>query len=162
MKRWLIGAVLAAVLAVQPARADEKKFEATAFEYNVNNSPQITTKKFVSRISIFEQQVVKIVEIKNFISQKSSPDVVVKIAASSDSVASIIYNEKMEVIAEYPRGTQVNSNLAVFKGGDAKRRLSGSWYIDPDYLMSDFSIMDEAGTLLYKETVIYTSKSPSR
>lgn len=158
MKRWLLGLAMAALVAPAADAADERKFDATALEYNINNSPQITGKKFTSKVTVFEQGMVRVVEIKNFISGKSAPDVLVKIASSSDSVGSVIYNDKMEVIAEYPRGVYVNSNLSTFKGGDDKRRLSGSWYTGADQMLSDFMITDETGTVLYKETVIYTLK----
>lgn len=142
--------------------AGERAFEATSFEYNVNASPQINSRKFRCTVDYFQEGFVKVVQIKNFMGKKSDPDVIVKIVSSNDSAASMLYNGKMEIMTEYPRGIFVNENLFTFTGGDDNRKITGSWFTDPDYLMSDFAMHDGKGVLLYKETVIYTPKSPSR
>lgn len=163
MNRSILPLFLAAAILFAPAAyAGERAFDATSIEYNINASPQIHSRKFSCKLDYFQEGIVKIVQIKNFINKKSDPDVIVKIVSSNDSAASILYNSKMEVITEYPRGQFVNENLFTFTGGDDKRKIAGSWFVDPDYLMSDFTMRDERGALLYKETVIYTAKSPSR
>lgn len=150
------------LLSATGAYAEERAFEATSFEYNINASPQISSRKFKCTVDYFREGFVKIIQIKNFISKKSDPDVIVKIVSSNNSAASMLYNGKMEIMTEYPRGTFVNENLFTFTGGDDNRRITGSWFTDPDYMMSDFAMRDGKGVLLYKETVIYTPKSPSR
>ncbi len=150
------------ILSTAAAYAGERAFDADSFEYNVNASPQIHSRRFTCKVDYFQDGFVKVVQIKNFINKKSDPDVIVKIVSSNNNVASMLYNSKMELVTEYPRGKFVNENLFTFAGGDANRQITGSWFIDPDYLMSDFSMRDASGALLYKETVVYTAKSPSR
>lgn len=163
MNRSMMMLLLAGLFFSTPAvYAAERAFEATSFEYNVNASPQISSRKFRCTVDYFQEGFVKVVQIKNFISKKSDPDVIVKIVSSNDSAASMLYNGKMEIMTEYPRGRFVNENLFTFTGGDDNRKITGSWFTDPDYLMSDFVMRDVKGVLLYKETVIYTAKSPSR
>ena len=163
MNRRLAPLLLVTLLLCAPAAyAGERAFEATSFEYNVNASPQISSRKFGCKVDYFKEGFVKIVQIKNFINKKSDPDVIVKIVSSNDSAASMLYNSKMEIVTEYPRGKFVNENLFTFTGGDNNRQIAGSWFTDPDFLMSDFTMRDDKGVLLYKETVIYTAKSPSR
>lgn len=149
-------------LSAPAVHAGERVFEATSFEYNINASPQISSRKFKCTVDYFQEGFVKVVQIKNYLSKKSDPDVIVKIVSSNNSAASMLYNSKMEVMTEYPRGIFVNENLFTFTGGDDNRKITGSWFTDPEYLMSDFAMRDAKGTLLYKETVIYTPKSPSR
>ncbi len=162
MSRIFALAALLLVSHLGVALAGERPFQATAFEYNVNASPQISSRTFNCKINFFVEGIVKVIEIKSFLSKRSDPDVIVKVVSSNDTAASMIYNKDMEPIASYPRGQYVNDNLMLFTGGDEKRQVTGSWYTDPDYLMSDFAIRDANGALLYKETVIYTAKSPSR
>lgn len=157
-----LAALAAALLMAACASGGAHPFEATAYEYNINASPQVKSRKFGCSVKKFEEGVVRVIEIRNFISQKAEPDVTVKIVTSNDTAASIIYNAKMEKIAEYPRGQYVNENLMLFTGGDGQRKITGKWFTDSNCLMSDFTISDEKGVLLYKETVIYTAKSPSR
>ncbi len=153
---------IALILSAAAAYAGERAFDAASFEYNVNASPQINSRKFSCRVDYFQEGFVKVIQIKNFINKKSDPDVIVKIVSTNNSAASMLYNGKMEIVTEYPRGKFVNENLFTFTGGDANRQITGSWFVDPDYLMSDFAMRDANGVLLYKETVVYTAKSPSR
>lgn len=163
IRAFLSAVVCAAALLPAAARADDgRQFEAIAYEYNVNASPQIHSSRFDCKVNVLEQGTVKVVELRSFITAKPDPDVVIRIISSNESVASQIYNARMEQIAEYPKGQMVNENLFIFKSGDEKRKVSGMWYLDPDYMMSDFSITDANGVQLYKETVIYTAKKPSR
>ncbi len=163
MNRSILPLFLVALFLAAPAvNAGERAFDAISFEYNINASPQISSRKFGCKVDYFQEGFVKIVQIKNFINKKSDPDIIVKIVSSNDSAASMLYNSKMEIVSEYPRGKFVNENLFTFTGGDTNRQITGSWFTDPDYLMSDFSMRDGNGVLLYKETVIYTPKSPSR
>lgn len=139
-----------------------KAFRATAYEYNISASPQVHSSSFDCSVKFVEQGLVKVIEVRNFLKGSAAPDVIVRIVASANSVGSVIYNAKGEAVAEYPNGELVNGNLFIFKAGTEKRKVSGRWYVDLDYLMSDFTITDDLGTELYKETVIYQAKSPSR
>lgn len=158
---WVL-LLAALILPVPTVYAGERAYDALSFEYNINSSPQIHSRKFACKVDYFQEGFVKIIQIKNFINKKSDPDVIVKIVSSNNSVATMLYNGKMEIVTEYPRGQFVNENLFTFTGGDTNRQITGSWFTDPDYLMSDFAMRDANGVLLYKETVIYTPKSPSR
>ncbi len=151
---------VAAVLLPPPSALAQKErsFEARRIEYNVNASPRMSFKKFKSRISVQERGGVKVVTLKNFVSKKSKPDVTIKIALSSGTVASQIFNSEGKIIMEYPKGEYVNKNLYVFRRSLDKRETVGSWFISDDYLMSDFSMRDQNGFLLFKETVIYNLK----
>lgn len=170
IKNFIIGGrrvalfLLAGVLlAHTPAfGAKAREFSAVVMEYNVNANPSVSSKKFKSRVSVFEQDAVKIIEIKNFIRKKRKPDAIVKIVRSGADVASAVYNSKMEVVAEYPSGKIVSKNLYTFSQPNSKRTIRASWFIGEDYLMSDSYMTDENGVLLYKETVIYRARTPSR
>lgn len=170
LKNFIIGGKRTALfffagllLAHAPAfGAKARDFGAVAMEYNVNANPQIISKKFKSRVSVFEQDAVKVIEIKNFTSKKRKPDVVVKIVRSGIDVASALYNGKMEALAEYPNGKIVNKNLYTFIKTNGKRTIRASWFISKDYMMSDSYMTDENDRLLYKETVIYRAKNPLR
>jgi len=152
-----------ALLAHTPAfGAKARDFSAMVMEYNVNANPQVSSKKFKSRVSVFEQDAVKIIEIKNFIRKKREPDGIVKIVRSGTDIASVVYNGKMEVMAEYPSGKIVSKNLYTFSRTNGKRTIRASWFIDEDYMMSDSYMTDENDTLLYKETVIYRAKTELR
>ncbi len=142
--------------------AKARSFNTVVVEYNVNANPQISSKKFRSRVSVFEQDAVKIIEIKNFIRKKRAPDGIVKIVRSGTDVASAVYNGKMEVRVEYPKGKIVGKNLYTFIQTNGNRTIRASWFISEDYIMSDSYMTDENDTLLYKETVIYRAQNPSR
>ncbi len=163
MRTMLAALVFAATLFTSVAHAEsDRAFEAVSHEYNVNASPQISSRKFNCTVRSMDQGLVRVVEIRSYITAKSQPDVLIRIVSSNNSVASQIYNGKMEMIAEYTNAEMVNSNLFTFKSGDDKRKVNGRWYMDPDYMMSDFTIADAGGNQLYKETVIYSAKKPGR
>ena len=155
--------VISAFLAARPAfAAGERDFTATAFQYDTGLQNPMVSKRFDCRIKTFEQGSVRKTTISSFVSGKPTPDVTIDIISSNNSVANIIYNSKMEPVAQYPRGEALGPNLFLFKGGDEKRKEEGRWYMDQDYLMSDFSIADAKGAIIYKETVIYQAKKPLR
>ncbi|MBI3793796.1 MAG: hypothetical protein HY280_03580 [Nitrospinae bacterium] len=155
--------LLSAVALAFPAFAgSERDFEATAFQYDAAAADHVTTKKFESRIKIAEQGAVRIITISSYITGKSDPDVIIRVVSSSTSAANMIYNGKMDLIAEYPTGEILNQYLLSFKGGDDKRIVAGKWYMDVDNLMSDFSVSDPNGVLVYKETVVYRAKKPAK
>lgn len=136
----------------------ERIFDATAFEYNVAAKSAITSKTFTSHVTVFEQGSIKIVQLKNFINNKNNHDVLLKIVISGNSVGSIVYNSKMEIIAEYSKGKIENEYLYLFSAKNKKNTIKGSWYIEDDFIMSDFSIVNESGAIIYKETVIYRAQ----
>lgn len=140
----------------------ERDFKATAYEYNINASPQINSRIFRSRIRIMEQGQVKVLTIKNFVKNKGKPDSTVKVAISLTSAGSVIYNDKMQVVAEYPKGKIINENLLVFEQKSGVRNIIGRWFIDDDFMMSDFTMTGENGLVLLKEVVIYRAKNPTR
>ena len=135
-----------------------KKFEAVGVEYNVNSDPQIKGSRFKSRVGLFSDGAVRVVQIDNFISGKRKPDIHIKVAISSNSAGSIIYNSDMNPIAEYSGGKNISENLITFSQETEGRTLRGEWFIEDDYLMSDFSLVNSEGILLYRETVIYRAK----
>ncbi len=148
---------------VGAARAgNEKDFTAFSFQYDTSLQNPVVSKRFDCKIKTAEQGPVRIITISSFVSGKSAPDVIIRVISSENSVANIIYNSKMEVVAQYPKGDMIGPNVFLFKGGDEKRKVEGRWYLDLDYMMSDFSISDPKGAILYKETVIYQAKSPRR
>ncbi len=151
---------LAAVLFTPPPALakKERNFEARRIEYNINSSPRVSFNKFKSRISVLERGNVKVVTLRNFVSKKSKPDVTIKIALSAGSVGSQIFNSEGKLIQEYATGEYVNKNLYVFRQSFDKSKTVGSWFISDDRLMSDFSMRDKNGVLLFKETVIYSVK----
>jgi len=154
---------LAFVLAVRPAHAgDERAFSAFAFQYDASQQAPVVSKKFDCKIKFAEQGGVRIITISSFMSGKSDPDVTIRVISSNNSVANIVYNSKMEVVAEYPKGEVASPNMFLFKTGDDKRKVEGKWYLDKDSLMSEFTVSDPAGHQIYKETVIYLANSPSR
>jgi hypothetical protein len=146
-----------------PARAgNERDFTAAAFQFDTSLQNPVVSKKFDCRIKTAEKGPVRIITISSFVSGKSSPDLTIKVMTNNNSAANIVYNSKMEVIAEYPKGDILNSNVLLFKTGDEKRKVEGRWYLDQDYMMSDFTVSEPKGAIIYKETVIYQAKKPSR
>ncbi|GMT41595.1 MAG: hypothetical protein IEMM0002_0006 [bacterium] len=142
------------------ASRKNRVFEATAYEYNVKATPPVRLRRFRSLVSVFSQDQVVVIEIKNFVRKKAAPDVTVKIVRTGVDVASVVVNDKMQTVAEYTRGTMVNSNLYKFTKSSGKRTITGRWFIETDYMMSDFTLIDQNGALLYKETVIYRAEKP--
>ncbi|MBI3582289.1 MAG: hypothetical protein HY098_09505 [Nitrospinae bacterium] len=146
-----------------PAGAgNDRDFTAASFQFDAGAQNPVVSKKFDCKIKTVEQGPVRVITISSFISAKSAPDVIIRVISSESSVANIIYNSKMEVVAEYPKGDLIGPNVFLFKGGDEKRKVEGRWYLDQDYMMSDFSVSDPKGAIIYKETVIYQAKKPSR
>ncbi len=146
-----------------PARAgNDRDFTAVSFQYDTSLQNPVVSKRFDCKIKFSEQGMVRIITISSFISGKSNPDVIIKVMTNNNSAANIIYNSKMDVIAEYPKGEILNSNILLFKTGDDKRKVDGRWYLDKDYLMSDLTVTDSNGTQVSRETVIYQAKKPSR
>lgn len=160
-EKWVAPFLLALLLILHtPAfGAKARNFSAVVMEYNVNANPQVSSRKFKSQVAVFGQDAVKIIEIKNFIMKRKEPDGIVRIVRSGMDVASVVYNDKMETLAEYPKGKIVSKNLYTFSQTSGKRTVHASWFIGEDYMMSDSYMTDEKGTLLYKETVIYSAKN---
>lgn len=152
-------------LAVTPLpsyASKERAFNAVSYQYNVRGSPQVTYRKFKSRISITDRGIVKVIEIKNYISRKSTPDARVTIAISGSDVGSAVYNDKNELLADFGKGIKINNNLYTFSHKDGEKTVSALWFVDDDSIMSDYTISDKDNNLLFKETVIYSAKTPLR
>jgi len=135
-----------------------RKFEAVGVEYNVNSTPQVKGSTFKSKVNIFSDGAVRVVQVDNYISGKRDPDIHIKVAISFNSAGSVIYDSEMKPIAEYPNGKIISKNLILFEQELEGRTLKGEWFIEEDYLMSDFSLVSSDGTLLFKETVVYRAK----
>jgi len=52
--------------------------------------------------------------------------------------------------------------IFVFKESDKDRALEIRWFMDDDYIMSEYTMMDKGDTLLFKETIVYTARRPMR
>lgn len=152
------------LLATHPPVFAEKwvEFEAVRFEYNLNAVPEVSQISFKSYVYIFNQGAVKVVQIKNFIKSKSKHDALIKIAISSSSAGIIVYDGEDNTIAEYGKAVIASNNLYTFDEKSGDNQVSGSWFIENDYMMSDFTLRSPKGILLYKETVIYTAKYSRR
>lgn len=159
---FLAAAVIVATMAAPSYGAKERSFNAVSYQYNATTSPQVSYRKFKSRVTITDRGAVKVIEIKNYLSRKSKPDARVTIAISGNDVGSAIYNNKNELLAEYGNGKRVGDSLYVFKQKNGENSIVALWFVDDNYIMSDYTITDSDDTLLYKETVIYTAKSPLR
>ena len=158
----LLAAVILAVAAPPSYAAKERSFNAVSYQYNATTSPQISYRKFKSRITISDSGAVKVIEIKNYVTKKSKPDARVTIAVSGIDVGSAIYNDKNELIAEYGKGKRVGNSQYVFRQKDGEHFIVASWFVDDDYIMSDYTVSDSDDIIIYKETVIYSAKSPAR
>ena len=139
-----------------------REFKAVSYQYNVNASPRISTRKFKSRISISKVGSVKVIEIKNYQSRKSKPDARITIAVTGTDVGSAIYNDQNELIAEFGSGKIVNNNFYSFKQKNESQSVTANWFVEQDFIMSDYTLTDKNNTILYKETVIYISTVPLR
>ena len=139
-----------------------REFKAVSYQYNVNASPRISSRKFKSRISISKVGIVKVIEIKNYPSRKQKPDARVTIAVSGTDVGSAIYNDQNELIAEFGSGKKVNNNFYSFTQKNDNQFVTANWFVEQDFIMSEYTLKDKNNTLLYKETVIYISTAPTR
>jgi hypothetical protein len=149
------------VLSYPPAEAAGwRDFEASGIEYNVALNPRLSGRHFKSKVKFFKEGIVRVVEIKNFINGRKKPDINIKIAVSSNSAGSAIYDSEMKLIAEYPAGTIADENLYIFDREVDNTKITGRWFVDDDYLMSDFAIHTEEGVIVYQETVVYRAKKP--
>ncbi len=149
--------------AVSSAVADEwRNFSAVVIEYTPGKATELKRSSFKSKVSVFEQGAVKVIQIKNFISGKRKHDALIKIAISSNSMGSIIYDSQNKPIAEYGNGKIVSDTHYMFEQELKDGVTVGRWFIEEDYIMSDISYMDKEGNLLYKETVIYIAKRPKK
>jgi len=161
--RILFFALLFTAPAVKAVSAGEwRNFNAEAVEYRLSRQPELTTKKFKSMVMTFNAGEVKVVEVKNFITNKIKHDVLIKIAISYGSVGSMVYDRNGNLIAEYGGGKPVSESRYSFQQKQGENTVFGDWFINDDTLMSDFEIKDKNGLLVYKETVIYTAKKPRK
>ena len=160
----IIGAVFfVAVLAVSPAEsASWREFDASGIEYNATLKPKLSGRHFKSKVKFFKEGTVRVVEIQNFINGERKPDIHIKIAVSSNSAGSAIYDSDMKLIAEYPAGTIADENLYIFDREVDNNKITGRWFIEDDYLMSDFAIHTNGGAVIYQETVVYRAKKPTK
>jgi len=163
INRLLLAAavIIAATAAPSPA-ARARDFSAVSYQYNATTSPQASYRKFKSRVTFTDKGRVKVIEIKNYVSNKSKPDARVTIAISGLDVGAAIYNSKNELLAEYGKGKKEGESLYVFRRKDGERSVVALWFVDDNYIMSDYTISSSDNELLYKETVIYSAKSPLR
>lgn len=139
-----------------------REFKAVSYQYNVNASPRISSRKFKSRISISKVGGVKVIEIRNYPSRKPKPDAKITIAVSGADVGSAIYNAQNELIAEFGSGKIVNNNFYSFKQKNETQSVTANWFVEDNFIMSEYTLTDKNNTLLYKETVIYISTVPLR
>jgi hypothetical protein len=161
--RILLIALLLTVPAVKAVSAGEwRDFNAEAIEYRLNRQPELTMKKFKSMVMSFNAGEVKVVQVKNFITNKKKHDVLIKIAISYGSVGSVVYDSNNNLIAEYGGGKPVSESRYSFQKKNGENTVFGDWFISDDYLVSDFEIKDKNGLLMYKETVIYTAKKSKK
>ena len=155
----------AVIIAMAPPAsygAKERSFNAVSYLYNASTSPQVSYHKFKSRVTFSDSGSVKVIEIKNYVTKKSKPDARVTIAISGPDVGSAIYNSKNELLAEFGKGKRVGDSLYIFKQKEGENSIVALWFVDDNYIMSDYAISDGSDNLLYKETVIYSAKSPLR
>ncbi|MFQ5432681.1 MAG: hypothetical protein ACE5EN_09260 [Nitrospinota bacterium] len=155
-------AVIIAAMAPPSHGAKARHFNAILYQYNATTSPQVSYRKFKSRITISDSGSVSVIEIKNYISRKSKPDARVTIAVSGNDAGAAIYNGKNELLAEYGTGKKAGDSLYVFRQKNGERSTVALWFVDDNYIMSDVTISDSDNSLLFKETVIYSARSPSR
>ncbi len=161
--RILLLAVLFAGVAVKAASAGEwRDFTADSVEYRLSRQPELTMKKFKSKVMVFNRGEVKVVQIKNYITDKKKHDVLIKIAISYGSVGSMVYDRNNNLVAEYGRGKPVSESRYSFEQKQGENTVFGDWFVSDDDLMSNFEIKDKNGLLLYKETVIYMAKKPKK
>jgi len=159
--RILLFALLLTAPALKAVSAGEwRDFNAEAVEYRLNRQPELTVKKFKSMVVFFNAGEVKVIQVKNFITNKKKHDVLIKIAISYGAVGSVVYDSSNNLIAEYGGGKPVSESRYSFQRKDGENTVFGDWFISDDDLMSDFEIKDKNGLLMYKETVIYTAKNP--
>lgn len=154
--------ILAALTSVPSYAAKERSFNAVSYQYNATASPNVSYRKFKSRVTFTNSGGMKIIEIKNYVTKKSKPDARITIAVSGSDVGSAIYNNKNELIAEFGSGTRAGDNLYIFRQKEGERSIVASWFVDENYIMSDYAISSSDDVLLYKETVIYSAKSVLR
>jgi len=161
LNRLLLPAAFIVAMSAAPSYgAGPREFSAISYQYNTNSSPQVSYRNFKSRIIFTDSGSVKVIEIKNYVSKKSKPDARVTIAISGNDVGSAIYNDKNELLAEFGKGKKESDSLYVFRQKDAERSIMASWFVDENYIMSDYTISGKDDALLYKETVIYSAKNP--
>ena len=139
-----------------------REFRAVSYQYNVNASPRISLRKFKSRVSISKVGSVKVIEIRNYPSRKPKPDAKITIAVSGTDVGSAIYNDQNELIAEFGSGKIVNNNFYSFKQKNESQFVTANWFVEDNFIMSEYTLTDKNNTVLYKETVIYTTTTPLR
>ena len=151
-------AIVIAMAAPPSYGAKGRSFNAVSYQYNTTISPMVSHRKFKSRITFTNRGGVKVIEIKNYVTKKSKPDARVTIAISGKDVGSAIYNNKDQLIAEYGKGLRVGNSLYIFRQKEGENSIVASWFVDDNYIMSDYTITDNQGMLLYKETVIYSAK----
>ena len=155
-------AMLIAMAAPASYASKERSFNAVSYQYNVTTSPQVSYRKFKSRVTINNNRGIRVIEIKNYVSKKSKPDGRITIAISGNDVGSAIYNNKNELVAEFGRGKRAGDSLYIFKQKEGENTIVASWFVDEDYIMSDYTITNSGDMLVYKETIIYSAKRPSR
>ncbi len=161
--RLLMAAAVIIAAAAPPSHSEEARdFSAVSYQYNATTSPQTSYRKFKSRVTITDSGRVTVIEIKNYVSSQSKPDARVTIAVSGRDAGAAIYNSKNELLAEYGKGEKVSESLYVFRQKDGERSVVALWFVDDNYIMSDYTISDGDNELLYKETVIYSAKTPLR
>ena len=149
------------IAAAPPSHGDgARDFSAVSYQYNATTFPETSYHKFKSRVSITDSGRVTVIEIKNYVSSQSKPDARVTIAISGNEAGSAIYNSKNELLAEFGKGEKVGESLYVFRQKDGERSVVALWFVDDNYIMSDYTISDGDNELLYKETVIYSAKTP--
>jgi len=162
IKLLLLSALLSAVAAQTASAGEWRDFTADSVEYRLGRQPELTMNKFKSRVMVFDQGEVKVIQIKNYITDKKKHDVLIKIAISYGSVGSMVYDKDNNLVAEYGRGKPVSESRYSFQQKSGENTVFGDWFVSGDDLMSNFEIKDKNGLLLYKETVIYMAKKPKK
>jgi len=144
---------------ISSAVAEEwRNYKAVSVIY-VNNAPsKIKNSTFKSKISIFTDGAFRIIQIKNYLKPGSKYDSLIKISDNGTDVGSLIYNSNNKVIAEYSGGKIWDKNYYSFSKKIKEGLIHADWFIGKNSMMSDFSMQDKSGRLLYKETVVYSAR----